>query len=189
MSARVTGVVSSPRPWWGNADAAHGAGVDYAFDARLAHGCEQIAGAIDVGAVELAGIFGPEAVVGGHVEDQAAAGRGARQRIGIAQVPGDGLDVEGVDVAAGADERADMVAAFDEDAGDVPAEESGCAGDEGGLHDRSLRSRLGKQSQVGKESRQGRRSAGAQSLRAEACATSVAGPVMPASGRGTSRRR
>ena len=57
------------------------------------------------------------------MEDQAAAGGGAREGGGVAQIAGDGLDIELVDAAAGPDQRADAIAAFEEHAGHMPAEE------------------------------------------------------------------
>ena len=53
-----------------------GGGVDDAADIGFAGGAEEIAGAINVGAVHGVGVANPEAVIGGYVEDGFAALQG-----------------------------------------------------------------------------------------------------------------
>ena len=59
-------------------------GVDEALDAGFAGHAQQLARAVDVGAVHGGGIGNPEAVVGGDVDDGVAAGeaRRAKDRVG-----------------------------------------------------------------------------------------------------------
>ena len=55
---------------------------------------EDVAGAIDIRAVELFGMPGPEAVIGRDMEDHLAARDSPGERLGIAQVTCYALDVE-----------------------------------------------------------------------------------------------
>ena len=65
------------------------------------------------------------------MEDQFAARDRAFERRGVAQVAGDGLDVEVLQFAGGTDEGADFVSACGQRVGDVPAEEARRASNEG----------------------------------------------------------
>jgi len=112
-----------------------GGGVDELFDAAAASGSEEIASAGNVGVVEFARVANVEAIVGGNVKDAADTVEGAEERGGVAEVAEDALDGERInraEVTGGADEDTDAVAASDELASDVAAEEAGCAGEEGG---------------------------------------------------------
>ena len=119
----------------GNADAADRAGIDDALDSGLAGGLQQIARAVDVRAVQFVGIGRPEPVVGGDVKDQSAAGDGARERGGIAQVAGDRLR-HPVRAACWRDGPARAPCARGrQEPRDMPADESRSAGDERRFHD------------------------------------------------------
>ena len=112
-----------------------GGSVDELFDAAAASGFEEIASAGNVGVVEFAWVANVEAIVGGNVEDAADTVEGAEERGGVAEVAEDALDGERInraEVACGADENTDAVAASNEKAGDVAAEEAGCASEECG---------------------------------------------------------
>ena len=111
-----------------------GGGVDELVDAGAASGFEEVASAGNVGFIEFARVANVEAIVGGNVEDAAYAVEGAEERGGVAEVAEDALDGERInraEVAGGADENTDAVAASDELASDVAAEEASCAGEEG----------------------------------------------------------
>ena len=77
---------------------------------------------------------GPETIVGGDMEDEGATLACAREGSGIAQIAGDDFDVEVGDFARRAHEGTDLVAAFGQESGDVPAHKSGSAGDERWSH-------------------------------------------------------
>jgi hypothetical protein len=109
---------------WRDANAADRAGVDGAVHSGGARGFQEVAGAVDIGLVEFGWVFGPETVVGGDVEEKSAAGYGVLEGYGVAEIAGDGFDVETVDLAAGAYQGADRVPALEEDSRDVPAEEA-----------------------------------------------------------------
>jgi len=68
------------------------------------------------------------------VEDEAAAGGGAGQRSGVAKVASDSFDIQVGNGARGANEGADLVAALQKQAGDMPADEARSAGDESRFH-------------------------------------------------------
>src|SRR5262249_55059872 len=70
-----------------------------------------------------------------HVKYESAAGGGACERCGVAEVASDDFDIEVLHAATRSDERAHAVSSFGESARDVPSEEAGGAGDEGGFHD------------------------------------------------------
>jgi hypothetical protein len=73
---------------------------------------------------------GPQAVVGGDVEDQAATGHRAIERGGVAQIAGDAFHIQFRDATAGAHQGANGVAALTKKAGDVPTEEPGSSRDQ-----------------------------------------------------------
>ena len=70
------------------------------------------------------------------MEDESAAGDGAGERCGIAQIAGDALDVEIGNPAARTNEGANAMAAFDEQSRDMPAEKARGSGYEGRLRGR-----------------------------------------------------
>ena len=117
-----------------NADTTHGAGIYDALDPGVPGGLQQVAGSLHVGAVEIVRVAGPQPVVGGHVEHQAATGGGAFERSGVAQVAGANFDVQPGHPAARAHQGADRTAALQQNAGHVPAKKAGCAGDQSGFH-------------------------------------------------------
>ena len=68
------------------------------------------------------------------MEDQPAAGHRALERVGVAQVARHDLDVQFRDAAARPHQRAHVLAALQQQARHVPAEESRSARDERGFH-------------------------------------------------------
>jgi len=78
--------------------------------------------AFDVALIHLVGVFGPEAVVGGAVINDAAALNRFSEGIEIAQVAGDEFNWEVLKVIAttgGPYEAVDLFAAFEEDANEM----------------------------------------------------------------------
>ena len=88
---------------------------------------EHVAQAAHVHAVERAAVGRPHLDHGGHVDDRVAALRSAPQRLEVGHVAADDLGVgrQPLEVAAGAREQAQRVAALREAAGDVLAQEAG----------------------------------------------------------------
>ena len=84
---------------------------------------------------------GPQPVVRGGVEDQAATGHGAFQRGGVAQIPGDAFHIQFGDAAARAHQGANGVTALAKKAGDVPSEETGSSRDQNRFHVRASNAR------------------------------------------------
>src|ERR1035437_7375694 len=115
-------------------DAAYRAGIDDALDTCVLCSLQYIPGAIHVGAVQFAGIPGPQAVMSSHVEEQSAAGHRTFERRGVAQVSGDAFDIERIHATPGANQGAHAVPALQKYARDVPTEEPGGSGDECRLH-------------------------------------------------------
>ncbi len=68
------------------------------------------------------------------MEYDPASRSSARERFGVAQIACYAFDIKIGNGARRANKRADPVAAFDEEAGNVPAHESRCAGDERWFH-------------------------------------------------------
>ena len=96
-------------------------------------GLEDVAGAVDIGAVELAGIGRPEPVVGGDVVDAARAGDGGADGVDVEEVAlrdVDGAALERAAIAARAREDAHAVAVGEQLADEVRADEAGTAGHE-----------------------------------------------------------
>ena len=90
-------------------------------------------GPLDVAGVEIAGIAGPEAVIGGGMEHAPHPLNGRGQRSGIAKVAGDDLNrkvVDGLQAAARPHQHAHPAAAPDQQAREVTSDEAGRAGDE-----------------------------------------------------------
>ena len=118
-----------------DADGGGAAGEDDAADAGGLGGGQQIARAIDIDAPEgFAVVILPVVGFGGDMEDDIAIGAGGLQKRDIVEVAADGFNVEVFQLAQfafGAVEGARAVAAFDEQAGEMRAEEAGGAGDEG----------------------------------------------------------
>jgi hypothetical protein len=86
-------------------------GVDEARDANLAGQAEQLAGAVDVGAVHGGGIGNPEAVIGGHVHYGIAAGECGGEDSGSARSPttvSPGMPSRFCEVAGLADQQAQV---------------------------------------------------------------------------------
>jgi hypothetical protein len=115
-------------------DTAYGTGVDDAFDAGGAGGGEDVARSIYIRMIEFGWILRPKSIVGGNVVEDGAAGGGSGERVGVAEVSGDGFDVELGDAALRAEQGSNFLAAIKEFAGDVPAYEAGGSGDEDRLH-------------------------------------------------------
>ena len=114
----------------GNAHGAHGGRVDDALDTGQRGGLEHVAGAVDIGAVERAGIGRPEPVVGGDVIDAARAGDGGADGVDVEQVAlrdVDGAALERAPIAALAGEDAHAMTVADELADEVRAHEAGAA--------------------------------------------------------------
>jgi hypothetical protein len=63
------------------------------------------------------------------VEDLAAALGGAFEGIGIAKIAGDAFDIQFAYFAIGTTKRPNLATAFEQKAGDVPAQEAARAGD------------------------------------------------------------
>ncbi len=104
--------------------------VDDALDAGFAGQLEQVAGAIDVGAVHGVGIANPEAVVGGYVDDGIAALKGGGVGVGLGEIADLGLAVDAFEigeVAGLADEEAEVGAFSGQCAGHMMAYKSGGA--------------------------------------------------------------
>jgi len=107
-------------------------GIDEAGDAGFAGKAEELAGAIDVGAVHDGGIADPEAVIGGNVEDGITCGEGRFQAFGLEQIADNSLAAnafEVVEVAGFADEEAEVGAVSGQCFRYVVANESGGACD------------------------------------------------------------
>jgi hypothetical protein len=71
------------------------------------------------------------------VEDEAAARGRTMDGFGIAQIARYGFNVEFRDAAAGTHQRANTIAAIEQHARDMPAEEARSAGNQGGFHRRT----------------------------------------------------
>ncbi len=67
-----------------DADASDGAGVDEALDACLLRSVQEVACAPDIGVVKFLRMTRPEAIIGGDMKDEFAAGDGAFERGGVA---------------------------------------------------------------------------------------------------------
>jgi hypothetical protein len=107
--------------------------VDDLRDIRVGGGAQDVLGAIDVGAVEVAAMARPESVVGGDVVER----RGSLRRPGeggrIGQVPFDDLNVEAreiVPAAAASGQAPHGVPPRQKGPNDVGADETGAACDE-----------------------------------------------------------
>src|SRR5262249_21894190 len=109
---------------------------DHTVDRGAARGFEQIARAVDIGAIEIRGIGRPQTIIGCDVEDEPAAIDCTAQGVGVAQVAGDRLDVELADLAAGTHECAYQVSVCEKYTSHVPAEEARRSGDQCGFHGR-----------------------------------------------------
>ena len=98
--------------------------------AGFAGQAQQVARAVDVGAVHGVGIANPEAVVGGDVDDGVAAGERAVRRIQVGEVADDGVAgnaFEVGEVAGLADEQAEIGAFGGKRLGHMVAYKSGRA--------------------------------------------------------------
>jgi hypothetical protein len=65
-----------------------GAGVHHAADTLLSGGPDDIAGALDVGAIHLLRVAHPKAVIGGNVEDEIAALHAASKGFRVSEISG-----------------------------------------------------------------------------------------------------
>src|SRR5262249_56980638 len=111
-----------------------GGGVKDARDARVGGGLEHGARALDVGRVDLLRVFGPEAIVGGDVEDSPRALDGAPDRRRIDEVALADLDFEPFDrppITVRSGQYAHAGAIAEQLAGDVGADEPGRAAHQG----------------------------------------------------------
>ena len=79
-------------------------------------------------------MFRPQPVIRRDMEHKAAARRGARERVRIAQIARDTLHVRAPESCSMPAQGAHLMAAFQEQPRHVPAHKSGCAGDERGFH-------------------------------------------------------
>ena len=92
-------------------------GVDDPLDAGIARGGHHDPRAIDVGAHDLVRVGRPQAVVGRDMKDIARALHGGGNGLGVAHVPFDDLELQPVEVHAGAaraHERAHAIARADQ---------------------------------------------------------------------------
>ena len=117
-------------------------GVDDAGDAGFAGQAQQVAGAVDVGAVHRIGVANPEAVVGGNVHHCVAALERGREGFGLGEIADDGVAGDAFEIgeiAGFADEQPEFSALIGKGFGDVMAYESGGACEED-FHDVDARS-------------------------------------------------
>ena len=112
---------------------AHARGVDDALHPGARAGLEHGARALDVGAVDLRRIAGPEPVVAGHVEDSRAARDRRGHGVGLEDVAAHHLDratLERLETAGRTSEDPDTIAVREEKARHIGSHEAGGAGDQ-----------------------------------------------------------
>lgn len=139
---------------------AAGAEVNEAANAGLVGGCQELARAVDGGALEL--VIGADHLdAGGGVINNVAAFTGLAYGVGILERANGGLSAEGfgeLSIAGGADQGADFIAGGTKLLDEMTPDKAGGAGDEG-LHGDGLR---GKRQNVKKSKRQDKRQVGAK---------------------------